>query len=228
MTKPHTDQLTQSAASGEAPLSSLDFFERIGIAFGLGIMVALLFRLTFGRRKADGGAMSTTLVLLSVLICMITLVIGKDIARAFTLGGALAIIRFRAVLDDTRDTAFVIFSVVVGMGAGAGSIEVVLIGMPVVAVVVLIAAAFVKFGNTLPVDRTLIVKLLPEKDPNIIQPALAVYATKTLLTGVETQKQAGGLDVTFLIKLRDPAAAVGLVSQLRAIDGVQSVEVKTK
>ncbi|HEY2784560.1 MAG TPA: DUF4956 domain-containing protein [Fimbriiglobus sp.] len=227
MAKSFFDSVT-SPQSGPVALPLTEIVERLGIAFGLGLVVAVIFRLSFGRRKADAGSMSTTLVLLSVLIAMITLVIGDNAARAFTLGGALAIIRFRAVVDDTRDTAFVIFAVVVGMGAGAGSVKVILIGIPIVALVVLIAAAFIKFGSTLPVDRTLIVKLHPDRDPSLLRPALAVYASRTLLTGVETQKQGNGLDVTYLIKLRDPAAAVGLVTQLRAIEGVQAVEVKTK
>jgi hypothetical protein len=33
--------------------------------------------------------------------------------------GALSIVRFRTVVDDTRDTVFVMFAVIVGMAAGA-------------------------------------------------------------------------------------------------------------
>jgi hypothetical protein len=47
-----------------------------------------------------------TLVLLSVLIAMVTQVIGNDVARAFTPGRHLAIVRFRTVVRDTRDTAY--------------------------------------------------------------------------------------------------------------------------
>ena len=64
----------------------------------------------------------------------VALVIGNSVARAFSLVGALSIVRFRTVVDDTRDTAFVIFSVVVGMAAGAGLLFVPLLGLPLVAV----------------------------------------------------------------------------------------------
>ena len=50
---------------------------------------------------------------------MVSMVIGNEIARAFSLVGALSIVRFRTVVEDTRDTAFVIFAVVVGMALGA-------------------------------------------------------------------------------------------------------------
>ena len=59
-------------------------------------------------------------MLLSILIAMVTQVIGDNVARAFSLVGALSIVRFRTVVRDTVDTAFVIFAVAVGMAVGAG------------------------------------------------------------------------------------------------------------
>ena len=60
----------------------------------------------------------TTLVLLATVIAMATQVIGDNVARAFSLVGALSVVRFRTVVKDTQDTAFVIFAVVVGHGVG--------------------------------------------------------------------------------------------------------------
>src|SRR4029078_10359652 len=84
-----------------------------------GFVVAGVYRFTLGRRD-PANTLSTTLVLLSVLIALVTVVIGDNVARAFGLVGALSIVRFRTVVEDTRDTAFVIFAVVVGMAVGAG------------------------------------------------------------------------------------------------------------
>jgi len=75
-----------------------------------------------------------TLVLLCVLIAMVTQVVGDNVARAFSLVGALSIVRFRTVVRDTEDTAYVIFAVVVGMAVGAGAPWVAVIGLAVVAV----------------------------------------------------------------------------------------------
>jgi len=40
---------------------------------------------------------------MSLLVCMVTLIVNGNLTLAFTLGGTLAIIRFRTVVDDTRD-----------------------------------------------------------------------------------------------------------------------------
>ena len=46
------------------------------------------------------------------------LVIGTNIARAFTLVGALSIIRFRTAIKDPKDVGFIFFVMVVGMACG--------------------------------------------------------------------------------------------------------------
>lgn len=60
-----------------------------------------------------------SLVLLTVVVALVMFVIGNSIITAFGLIGALAIIRFRNVLKDTRDTSFVFFSLVLGMAVGS-------------------------------------------------------------------------------------------------------------
>ena len=71
-------------------------------------------------------------MLLSILIAMVTQVIGDNVARAFSLVGALSIVRFRTVVRDTVDTAFVIFAVAVGMAVGANHPSVALSGIAIV------------------------------------------------------------------------------------------------
>src|SRR6187549_3416667 len=85
---------------------------RLLAALGLGSVVAWIHTRT-SKGAEMGASFPATLVLLAVLIAMVTQVIGDNVARA------LSIVRFRTVVRDTRDTAFVIFAVVVGMAAGA-------------------------------------------------------------------------------------------------------------
>src|SRR5438128_10295865 len=112
-------------------IAPLEVLVRLLIALALGALVAWIYRAT--RKSAEMSAsFSVTLVLLSILIAMVTQVIGDNIARAFSLVGALSIVRFRTVVRDTQDTAYVIFAVVVGMAVGANNLWVSLIGIGVV------------------------------------------------------------------------------------------------
>src|SRR5678816_2270843 len=104
---------------------------RLVLAFVLGLAIAWVYKRA---RRADGESDSfgVTLVLLTILIAMVTQVIGDNVARAFSLVGALSIVRFRTVVRDTQDTAYVIFSVAIGMAMGANHPTVALCGLAVV------------------------------------------------------------------------------------------------
>ncbi len=105
--------LQQSLFAGP-PVKPLDILVRLLVSLVLGLVVASIHRHT--RRPAEvTPTFPVTLVLLAVLIAMVTQVIGDNVARAFSLVGALSIVRFRTVVRDTQDTAYVIFAVVVGM-----------------------------------------------------------------------------------------------------------------
>src|SRR6059058_5955064 len=117
---------------GSGPdVAPLDVLMRLLAALALGGVVAWIYRRT---RKSSEVAASfpITLVLLSILIAMVTQVIGDNVARAFSLVGALSIVRFRTIVRDTQDTAYVIFAVAVGMAVGAKDLWVGVMGIGVV------------------------------------------------------------------------------------------------
>src|SRR6266446_6664456 len=124
------DFLKSPFVSGPS-VAPLDILIRLLAALVLGGLVAWIYRRT---RKSTEVAASfpITLVLLSVLIAMVTQVIGDNVARAFSLVGALSIVRFRTVVRDTQDTAYVIFAVVVGMAVGAKDPWVAVIGIVII------------------------------------------------------------------------------------------------
>ena len=78
---------------------------RLIIAFLFGVIIAQLYRRTQGRAGGRFEAFTSTLVLLAILIALVTQVIGNSVARAFSLVGALSLVRFRTEVQDTRDTA---------------------------------------------------------------------------------------------------------------------------
>src|SRR3954453_14997839 len=125
-----TDWLN-SVRSGTASPPVLTLAWRIGMAAVLGMAVAAMHRWA-KRDEPRPHALSTTLVLLAAVIAMATQVIGDNTGRAFSLVGALSVVRFRTVVRDTQDTAFVIFAVVVGMASGANHLAVALVGLAVV------------------------------------------------------------------------------------------------
>jgi hypothetical protein len=196
------------------------------LGFAFGCMVAGVYRLTAGRRRPQPGLLAT-LVLLTILACLVTVVIGDNTARAFGLVGALAIVRFRTVVEDTRDTAFVIFAVIEGMAVGAGFALIALAGVPFVAL-----AAFLFRGRepaSEGVGFVLSVRLGAARPPEqVLGEAFGRHLRRWRLTAAATARGGAALDLTYAVHLAREAAAVALVAELNGVEGVQQVELKEK
>jgi uncharacterized membrane protein YhiD involved in acid resistance len=200
---------------------------RLAVAFALSCVVAAIYRLTQGNGPGQAAGLTATLVLLTVLIAMVTLVIGNNVARAFSLVGALAIVRFRTVVEDTRDTAFVIFAVAVGMAVGAGFLLIPLVGIPFVA-----AGAYLfrpRHGATASssLDFSLKVRIGVGIDPEaLLSAAFGQHLERSLLLSLATARQGAAFDLTYAVRLRSEEAAVAVVSALNGLEGVQEVELR--
>ena len=115
------------------PGAVLLIFARLVLAWLLGLAIAAIYRRARPMND-EAESFTVTLVLLTILIAMVTQVIGDNVARAFSLVGALSIVRFRTVVRDTQDTAYVIFAVAIGMAMGANHPLVALCGLGVIGV----------------------------------------------------------------------------------------------
>jgi uncharacterized membrane protein YhiD involved in acid resistance len=208
----------------EVAIAPLEVATRLVLALVLGAVVAWIYRAT----RADADYLPSfppTLVLLSVLIAMVLQVIGESIARAFSLVGALSVVRFRTVVRDTQDTAFVIFAVVVGMASGAGDPRVALIGIVVVG-----AAAFVmkrRAGQSAEQESFMMtVRLAAGTEiEKTVGTTLDAHLLRRRLRGASTAKQGSALDAEFIITFRVGKTPDQLISALNQIDTVHGVEI---
>jgi hypothetical protein len=168
---------------------------------------------------------ATTLVLLAGLIAMATQVIGDNIARAFALVGALSVVRFRTVVKDTQDTAFVILAVVVGMSAGASHLAVGIVGLILMA----IAAPFLwPPGRVAGWDRDPgILRLTVEGNPIARLAVETVFQSafvQNRLISAATAKKGASLELAYSVRLRPGGSPIEVVGELNRIEGVSGVE----
>ena len=90
------------------------------LSFLLGLLISLVYKKTHKGLSYSQSFMVTN-VFVTVIVCMVIMIIGNNLARAFALVGALSIIRFRTVVKDTKDTAYIFWSLASGMATGTGS-----------------------------------------------------------------------------------------------------------
>jgi hypothetical protein len=196
---------------------------RLCLALALGGAVSWIYSKTTHHAEL-AGSLPITLVLLSVLIAMVTQVVGDNVARAFSLVGALSIVRFRTVVRDTRDTAFVIFAVIVGMAVGAQSLWVAVIGLLVTGG----AAFFLARNNGKRPEPVFLLKIRAETADNLgalVKDVVGAEWTGEQPLSVQTVKQTGALEATFEVKLGAGMSPEAIVRELTKREGVLEVKI---
>ena len=116
------DQLIQELGQGSTLDGGFEIWRALfalGFSFFLCLALGFFYRLTH-RGLSYSVAYVHARVIMGVTVSIIMLIIGSNIARAFSLVGALSIIRFRNAVKDSRDVAFMFMSMAVGMAAGTG------------------------------------------------------------------------------------------------------------
>ncbi|HSN65844.1 MAG TPA: DUF4956 domain-containing protein, partial [Fusibacter sp.] len=90
------------------------------IAFLCGGIISLTYHKTSakGRYSENFGL---TMILLPAVIAIIIMLIGSDVARAFSLAGAFSIIRFRSAPGEPKDIAYVLFAMAAGLACGVSA-----------------------------------------------------------------------------------------------------------
>jgi uncharacterized membrane protein YhiD involved in acid resistance len=218
-------QILRALQSGPEAAAPLDVGLRLVLALLLGGVVAWLYRVT--REEQGESSFPPTLVLLSILIAMVTQVIGDNVARAFSLVGALSIVRFRTVVRDTEDTAFVIFAVAVGMAVGAHNLVVAILGITVVAAAAFVMRRPLKVAAHRTAVYSLTIRLPVEAEGStLLDPVLSRHTEWSDLHGVATARQGLAVEYSYEIRLKPRQSAEDFVKALLRVEGVQSVDLQ--
>ncbi|QDT12616.1 DUF4956 domain-containing protein [Planctomycetes bacterium K23_9] len=205
---------------------ALQMAMRLGTAFLCGSAIAIIY---WGVRPREHfmPTFPATLVLLAILCAMLPLVIGQNVAWAFGLVGALSIVRFRTVVDDTHDITFVIFAVLVGMAVGADQLTVAVVGIAVTGTAAFIVRPRYPSGPNLGNNAKLQIRLGVGRDPDVVfQDVFAKSLSKVDFFSGATSKQGASLDLIYRVSLAANASPTELINQLNLIEGVQSVELR--
>lgn len=162
-----------------------------------------------------------SIVMISMVVTSVMLVVGDSIARAFGLVGALAIIRFRTVLRDTRDTVFIFLALTIGIAVGAHHYAVGIVSALVIGAVS-VQLSLTGFGqrNT----DTGVVRVRTTAAVEALEGLLESWCRSVQLLALK-EATGGESEYSFEVRLYHPTDREDLVAALRKVDGTSSVSV---
>ncbi len=197
------------------------------LAFVLGQSVAWLYAATH-RGLSYSRNMVHSLVLLTMIISMVMLVVGDSMARAFGLVGAVALVRFRTVVRDARDTTFIFLALAVGIAVGVQHHVLAVVGtLAIGGAAVLLQVT--GFGNRHADTGTLRVRgdasLRAQLDEVLSEWCRTFEMISLRETKASSAEGPSEAEYSFEIRLYHPTDREPLLAAMRAVPGMTNVSV---
>ena len=195
-------------------------------SFFLSLVFAYVYRQTH-RGISYSTSFVHTMVLMTVTIAVIMVIIGSNIARAFSLVGALSIIRFRTAIKEPRDVAFLFASMAVGMACGTGFHWTAALFTAFMAPVAYFLFRF-KIGAMPSSEVLLKVQLAENLDyRTVFQDVFYRFFRDHALLSVETVQGGTALELVYSVHFKAETKENELLEAVRAINGNRKVAILT-
>lgn len=190
----------------------------ITAAIILGFLISLVYMRTT-KKAGYSPSFTVTLIMLPVIISIIILLVGNNVARAFSLAGAFSLIRFRSAPGEPKDIAYIFFTLAVGLCCGMGYIGYAVIFTISLCLVMLILDV-TKFA--MPKTKTMSLKIIVPEDLNyegVFDEILKNYTTNYKIESIRTRDFGALFELNYSIHLLEEANQKQFIDELRCRNG---------
>jgi uncharacterized membrane protein YhiD involved in acid resistance len=216
-------QILEQTSRAGVPVSLSGILLSLILAFVLGQLMAWIYYITHSGLSYSRSFVQA-LILITVVVSMVMTVIGNNIITAVGLMGALAIIRFRNIIKDTRDIAFIFCSLVVGMAAGSQRYGTAVVGTVILSLIALYLH-LVGFGRLEPHNGFLRFSLKGRIGPD--HPVGAILrrfcGSFTLIAAQDSGFGSENVEYAYQLMIRSAKRNEQLLSELGKVEGIENI-----
>jgi Domain of unknown function (DUF4956) len=191
------------------------------MAFVVGHIVSWVYMFTHSGMSYSQ-MFTASLLVMPVLVALVMVLMASNVLIALGLLAVFAMIRFRNVLKDTRDTTFVLWAIAEGVACGT-----LRFGIAVIAAVTLslifIYLRSTSFGGRHRYDVILSLEWAGGGDSfGALKPVLRRHSLRANLAS-QHDLDATKMDLSYRLLLRDPSRSRELLQELEKTEGVARV-----
>ena len=184
----------------------------------LGLVISGVFVITH-RKTVYDHTFSVTLMILPLVISIIIMLISDNLARAFSLAGVFALVRFRTAIADSRDITYILSAVGIGLASALGYL-----GFAIIITAFLSMIFFLIYWTKFDRQKSDHAKLkivIPESlnYVNVFNEVFKDFLLSYQLQRVKTTDFGTMFELTYLIKLRHGINQKEFIDELRVRNG---------
>ncbi len=207
-----------STLSTDTSLTLSALLVALGVALVLGLIISLVYKKTH-KTKTPSQSFALTLIILPVVITVIILLVGNNVARAFSLAGAFSIIRFRSELGDPKDITYVLLCMAVGLATGMGFITYAVVAAVILCLVIFLLETL-SFGKSKGTVRLLKITIPENLDfEDTFDSIMEQYTLTSILRKVKTMDLGSLYELSYFIVIKEGVSQKEFIDALRCRNG---------
>ncbi len=205
-----------------AEFSVIEVVLVLALSFALSAFIGWIYKITH-RGTSYTQSFVFSLVLNGMIVAVVMMIVGSNIARAFSLVGALSIIRFRNAVKETRDVGFIFFTMAVGMAIGTRFYVLGVITTIVISLVILLMTRFDWYARDM--SSQILRIQLPSGVPfdSIFDNAFLKYTSTSELISVDSVHGGMLTDLTYSIGMKKANQVQEFLAEIRSLNGNNKV-----
>jgi Domain of unknown function (DUF4956) len=191
----------------------------ITISFILGALISFTYMKTSNKSKGYSQNFSLTLIIVPTVIAIIVLLIGSNVARAFSLAGAFSMIKFRSAPGDPKDISYVLFTMAAGLACGVGAYGFAGLFTVFLCILMIILNIF-NFGGKKIKQKLLKITIPEDLDyEGVFDETFAAHTSANELIKVKTTDLGSLFQLSYMVTLKDNASEKQFLDELRCRNG---------
>lgn len=207
-----------SAAAADTTISLTNAMLTILVSFALGGIISMTYMKT-SNKNGYSQNFALTLVMVPAVIAIIILLIGSNIARAFSLAGAFSIIKFRSAPGDPKDIAYVLFTMAAGLACGTGFFGYALL-FTVLLCFLMFVLSFINFGAKKTTHKLLKITVPEDLDyEGAFDEVLDRFTTGYELRKVKTTDLGSLYELVYTVVMDNKTSQKEFIDELRCRNG---------
>ena len=192
----------------------------------ISIILGLIISFTYIKtcEKQHSQSFAVTLTMLPVILAVIILFVGSNVARAFSLAGTLSIIRFRSAPGDPKDIGYIFFAIAAGLSCGVGMY---LYGglFVLVLCIFMYILSLLNFGHPKDFQKLLKITIPEDLDfDHAFDEVLSKYTKKYSMMRVRTTNLGSLYEVSYNVVLDKNCNEKEFVDKLRCLNGNLTIQ----
>jgi uncharacterized membrane protein YhiD involved in acid resistance len=192
----------------------------LSVSLVCSFIISMVYRFTY-RGPGYSNSFVVSIVYLSLIITLVIMTIGNNLARAFGLVGALSIIRFRTAVKDTIDIVYIFFGLAIGMAAGVGYDKLAFAGTVMISIVLIV---FSKTNlNIFKGEQFLLQLQYADDDITSVKEIMHNYCSKFELINVKSSRGDAPKEFSYYVNLKRKKDYLDFVKELKSLHAVQYI-----